>query len=123
MGGFHADGSRDSPFAARCKSDIAKAKTLQAAVNCEIVDRGVEGGTGAKVQLRVISPPRIYVDGNFASVTGTTALDTAQWHHVVHTYTGGVARIYVDGQLDASAKVTMNLPNPLRMWIGGWYDS
>ena len=94
------------------------------AVNCEIVDWGVEGGTGAKVQIRVVSPPRIYVDGNFASVVGNVALDTAQWHHVVHTYTpGGVGRIYVDGQLDASANVTMNLPNPSRMWIGGWYNS
>jgi autotransporter-associated beta strand protein len=92
------------------------------AVNCEIVDWGVEGGGGAKVQVRVISPPRIYVDGNFASVTGTVALDTT-WHHVAHTYTGGVARIYVDGQLDASAGVTMNLPNPSRMWIGGWYNN
>ncbi len=96
------------------------------AVNCEVVDWGVEGGTGAKVQIRVISPPRIYVDGNFASVTGTTTLDATQWHHVVHTYTPGspsVSRIYVDGQLDASANVTMNLPNPARMWIGGWYNS
>ena len=93
------------------------------AVNCEVVDWGVEGGTGAKVQIRVISPPRIYVDGNFASVVGNVALDPAQWHHVAHTYTGGVARIFVDGQLDASANVTMNLPNPSRMWIGGWYNS
>lgn len=56
------------------------------AVNCEVVDWGVEGGTGAKVQIRVVSPPRIYVDG----------------------------------QLDASENVTMNLPNPSRIWIGGW---
>ena len=94
------------------------------AVNCEVVDWGVEGGSGAKVQIRVISPPRIYVDGNFASVVGNAALDTTQWHHVVHTYTpGGVGRIYLDGQLDATAGVTMNLPNPARMWIGGWYNS
>ena len=95
-------------------------------VNCEVVDWGVDGMTGGKVQVRVISPPRIYVDGNFASVTGTTTLDATQWHHVVHTYTPGspnVARIYVDGQLDASANVTMNMPNPSRMWIGGWYNS
>ena len=93
------------------------------AVNCEIVDWGVEGGGFNKVQIRVISPPRIYVDGNFASVTGNVALDQSQWHHVVHTYSGGVAKIYVDGQLDASANVTMNLPNPSRMWIGGWYNN
>ncbi|MCE9608610.1 MAG: DUF2341 domain-containing protein [Chthoniobacter sp.] len=96
------------------------------AVNCDIVDWGVEGGGFNKVQVRVISPPRIYVDGNFASVTGNVALTSAQWHQVVHTYTPGspnVSRIYVDGQLDNSANVTMNLPNPSRMWIGGWYGN
>ena len=95
-------------------------------VNCEIVDWGVEGGGFNKVQMRLISPPKIYIDGNFASVTGTSVLNTAAWHHVVHTYTPGtpnVSRIYIDGQLDASASVTMNLPNPSRMWIGGWYGS
>ncbi|MDA0765783.1 MAG: DUF2341 domain-containing protein [Verrucomicrobia bacterium] len=96
------------------------------AVNCEIVDWGVEGGGFNKVQVRVISPPRIYIDGNFASVTGNTALTPGQWHHVVHTYTPGspnVTRIYVDGQFDNSANVSMNLPNPSRMWIGGWYNN
>ncbi len=95
-------------------------------VNCEIVDWGVEGGGFNKVQIRVISPPRIYIDGNFASVTGNVALTPGQWHHVVHTYTPGtpnVTRIYVDGQFDNSANVSMNLPNPSRMWIGGWYNS
>ena len=96
------------------------------AVNCDIVDWGMEGGGFNKVQVRIASPPHMYVDGNFASVTGTTTLDTTQWHHVVHTYSPGspnVARIYVDGQLDGSANVTMNLPNPSRMWIGGWYGN
>ncbi|MEI6533916.1 MAG: DUF2341 domain-containing protein, partial [Verrucomicrobiaceae bacterium] len=93
------------------------------AVNCEIVDWGVEGGGFNKVQIRVVSPPKIYIDGNFASVTGSIALDPSQWHHVVHTYGGGVTRIYVDGQPDNSANVTMNLPATSRMWIGGWYNN
>jgi len=92
------------------------------AVNCDLVDWGQEGGGFNKVQIRVISPPRIYIDGNFASVTGNISLTQAQWHQVVHTYDGSVTRIYVDGQLDNSANVSMNLPYPSRMWIGGWYD-
>ena len=110
-------------FSAGGAAHSTQAWIRASALNADFVDWGVEGGTGAKVQMRVISPPRIYVDGNFASVTGATTLDTTQWHQVVHTYTGGVARLYVDGQLDGSANVTMNLPNPARMWIGGWYNS
>ena len=97
------------------------------AVNVEIVDWGREdGGTGGKVQIRMISPPRIYVDGNFASILGTTTLSQSQWHQVVHTYAPGsnnVTSIYVDGQLDSSTNVTMNLPNPSIMRIGGWYNN
>jgi autotransporter-associated beta strand protein len=94
------------------------------AVNCDIVDWGVEGGGYNKVQIRIISPPRIYIDGNGASVTGSIALNQTQWHHVVHTYTpGGMTRIYVDGQPDSSQGVSMTLPTTSRMWIGGWYDA
>lgn len=96
------------------------------AVNCDIVDWGIEGGGFNKVQIKVMSPPHIYIDGNFASVTGNMALTPEQWHYVVHTYTPGspnVTRIYVDGKLDNSADVTMKLPNPSRMWIGGWYNN
>ena len=91
--------------------------------NSEIVDWGrEEAGTGGKVQIRLLSPPRIYIDGNFASVVGTTAVSMSQWHQVVHTYTGAsnTSRIYLDGQLDTSDNANMNLPNPSSMWIGGW---
>lgn len=95
-------------------------------VNCDIVDWGVEGGGFNKVQIQVKSPPRIYIDGNFASVTGNFALTPGQWHHVVHTYAPGspnVTSIYVDGKFDNSANVTMKLPNLSQMWIGGWRNT
>ena len=91
----------------------------------EIVDWAREDA-GKKVQIRLLNPPRIYIDGNFASVTGTTILAASQWHQVVHTYTPGtpgVSRIYVDGQLDASASVTMDITPPSIMRIGGWYNN
>lgn len=120
--GIHC-GDTITGFAQGSAAHSTQAWFRTSAVNCEIVDWGVEGGGFNKVQIRVISPPRVYVDGNFASVTGTTPLTPGQWVHVVHTHSGGVARIYVNGQLDATNNVTMNMPNPSRMWIGGWYGT
>ena len=93
--------------------------------NFDIVDWAREDA-GNKVQVRLLSPPRIYIDGNFASVTGTSTLTTGQWHQVVHTYsagTPGTSRIYVDGLLDASDSVTMNITPPSIMRLGGWYNT
>ncbi len=38
--------------------------------------------------------------------TGSTSVDDGQWHHVAATYDGAAMRLYVDGQLDASAPRT-----------------
>lgn len=88
----------------------------------EIVDWGTEGG-GNKVQIRLSSPPQIYVDGNGPSVTGASSLRFAEWFHVAHTYTSGDARIYVNGQVDGSSSATMTFANPSKMWLGGWYNT
>lgn len=90
--------------------------------NCEIVDWGIDGGYN-KVQIRLLSPPKIFIDGNFASIVGNVSPIPSQWHQVVHTYGANSTKIYVDGVLDAAATVTMNLSFPPNMWIGGWYDS
>ena len=90
--------------------------------NFDIVDWSREDA-GNKVQIRLSTPPKIYIDGNFASVTGNTTLTTSQWHQVVHTYSPGVSRIYIDGQLDASANVNMTMTPPSIMRLGGWYGT
>jgi len=90
--------------------------------NAEIVDWGTEGG-GNKVQIRLVSPPSIYIDGNGASFYGKSTLPFGKWYHVAHTYTSGSGKIYVNGQPDGSAGVTMNFANPAKMWIGGWYNN
>jgi len=90
--------------------------------NAEIVDWGTEGG-GNKVQIRLVSPPKIYIDGNGASFYGNSTLTFGPWYHVAHTYTNGSGKIYVNGQLDGSGSVTMNFANPAKMWIGGWYNN
>ena len=92
------------------------------AVNADIVDWGVEGGAN-KVQIKLVSPPRIHVEGNFANVDGVSALALGQWYHVVHTYTNGSSRVYVNGQPDGTNSVTLTMANPARMWIGGWYNN
>ena len=81
---------------------------------------------GKKVQIRLVSPPQIVIDGNFASVNGVSILATSQWHHVVNTYTPGnpgITRIYIDGQLDASASVVVDITPPSILRLGGWYDT
>ncbi|MCX6877119.1 MAG: DUF2341 domain-containing protein [Verrucomicrobia bacterium] len=90
--------------------------------NFDIVDWGVEN-PGNKVQIRLLTPPRIYIDGNGASVTGASTLTTAQWHQVVHTYSPGLSRIYIDGRLDASGSVNMTITPPSIMRLGGWYGT
>ena len=81
---------------------------------------------GKKVQIRLVSPPRIVIDGNFAGVNGVSILATSQWHHVVNTYTPGnpgVSRIYIDGQLDASSSANVDITPPSIMRLGGWYNN
>jgi autotransporter-associated beta strand protein len=92
------------------------------AVNADIVDWGTEGG-GNKVQIKLVSPPRIHVEGNFANVGGISPLALGQWYHVVHTYTNGSSRVYIDGRPDGTNSVTLTMANPARMWIGGWYNN
>ena len=81
---------------------------------------------GKKVQIRLVSPPQINIDGNFAGVNSTTILSTSQWHQVVNTYTPGnpgVSRIYIDGQLDASNSAAVDIVPPSIMRLGGWYNN
>ncbi|MCP4809868.1 MAG: metallophosphoesterase, partial [Proteobacteria bacterium] len=44
-------------------------------------------------------------DGLLTYLRGTTAMTPGRWHHVAATYDGTVARLYVDGELDAETRV------------------
>ena len=91
--------------------------------NFDIVDWAREEA-GNKVQIRLSTPPSIYMDGNFSSVGGTSILTPGQWHHVVHTYSPpGSHRLYVDGQLDGSTEASMTITPPSIMRLGGWYST
>jgi hypothetical protein len=78
-----------------------------------------------KVVMSIDSPPRVRVDAFFsgANVKGDTALPLSEWIHVVHTYTQGEAKIYVNGVLDGTTRKgsPLAVKSPARLWIGGWY--
>ena len=88
----------------------------------DIFDWGREDA-GKKVQIRLVSPPQINIDGNFAGVNSNTILSTSQWHYVVNTYSSGTSRIYIDGQLDASNGANVDIVPPSIMRLGGWYNT
>ncbi len=53
-------------------------------------------------------------------VTGTTAINDAQWHHVAATYdtASGMMSLYVDGQLDVQALVSGSIPDTYGYAVG-----
>ncbi len=92
--------------------------------NATIIAWGNEdGGRGSKVRMQFRSPPHLHIDSNFSDVRGETRLPLGEWVHVVHTYDREDGKIYVNGRLDASAKPLLNIKNPARLWIGGWYNN
>jgi hypothetical protein len=92
--------------------------------NATILGWGNEGGgRGSKVRMQFRSPPHIHIDSDFADVNGDGRLPMSEWVHVVHTYSNGDGRIYINGKLDGSAKPILGIKSPARMWIGGWYNN
>ncbi|MCE9561393.1 MAG: DUF2341 domain-containing protein [Planctomycetes bacterium] len=92
--------------------------------NATIIGWGNEGGgRGSKVRMQFRSPPHIHIDSDFSDVRGEGRLPIGEWVHVVHTYDREDGKIFINGKLDASAKPLLNIKNPARMWIGGWYNN
>ena len=96
-----------------------------AAANMDLVCWGQEGTHAGKVRMQIKSPAHIYVDSDGGSIHSSSALPKSEWIQVVHTYTGEIGQIYVNGQPDVAAPTatTMNILSPARMWIGGWYNN
>jgi len=93
--------------------------------NGHIVAWGNQQAQG-KLVLTFASPPHVKVDAFFsgANVQGGSALPLAEWTQVVHTYTEGESKIYVNGVLDGETKkgAPLKIQSPARLWIGGWYN-
>lgn len=92
--------------------------------NATLIGWGNEGGgRGSKVRMQLRSPPHIHIDSDFSDVRGQVRVALGEWVHVLHTYDGTTGKIYINGQLDATAKPTLNIKTPSRLWLGGWYHN
>ena len=65
---------------------------------------GVSAGTRTFLFLRSSNNAKfgIFKSGSFVSVTGTSAINDGNWHHVMGVNTGTDLKIYVDGNLEAT---------------------
>lgn len=96
-------------------------------VNGTVVGWGNEQAQG-KVIMNVRSPPHVRLDCYFSSgnVASESRLPMSEWVHVVHAYKQGDSRLYLNGRLDGvttSNGSPLNIRNPARMWLGGWYNN
>ncbi|MCE9533181.1 MAG: DUF2341 domain-containing protein [Planctomycetes bacterium] len=92
--------------------------------NATIIGWGNEGGgRGSKVRMLFRSPPHVRIDSDFSDVKSDSLLPMSEWIQVVHTYTKGEGKIYINGKLDGSAAPLLNIRTPARLWIGGWYNN
>ena len=92
--------------------------------NGTIIGWGNEGGgRGSKVRMLFQSPPHIRVDSDFSDIKSDSRQPMKEWLHVVHTYGDGPRRIYINGKLDAEAPTKLDIKNPARLWLGGWYHN
>jgi hypothetical protein len=92
--------------------------------NVTIIGWGNEGGgRGSKIRMQLRSPPHLRIDSDFSDVKGGSRLPLGEWVQVVHTYGGGPRRIYTNGALDGEATTKLEIKNPARLWLGGWYHN
>lgn len=94
--------------------------------NGRILAWGNEQAQG-KVVLHYTSPPQVRLDCYFsgANVATQNPVPAHQWNHVVHTWEAGESKVYINGILDGvsrTPRAPLNLRQPARLWIGGWYD-
>jgi hypothetical protein len=95
--------------------------------NTTVLAWGNEAGQG-KVMMQYESPPHMNMACYFsgADVKGGSTLAASQWVHVVHAFSNGDSRVYVNGVLDgvsANPGAPLNIKSPARMYIGGWYGN
>ena len=91
-------------------------------------DRIVCWGNGdpkAVVQMILSKPPRMAMDcyGSGAGMHAQSTIPLYEWVHVIHTYSKGDSRLYVNGRLDGvstSEGSPLAIRSPAKMFIGGW---
>ncbi|MPW29421.1 hypothetical protein F9L16_10475 [Agarivorans sp. B2Z047] len=89
----------------------------------------VDSSRGYKLvidQTTLLPRLRIYNGSSSTSVIGATPLQDDEWTHIVATYDGTTATVYVNGVQDATQEVTDFLPNEStsdKLYIGGGANS
>lgn len=70
----------------------------------------IRGSTtaGTARMLGVATTGRLTFNTFASELVGTTALSTSTWYHIAATCSGGTAKVYLDGVLEASGSVTYN---------------
>lgn len=117
-------GDRIANYPAGASSHSTEAWIRAERPNATIIGWGNEGGgRGSKVRMQLRSPPHLRIDSDFADVRGEDRVPMGEWVHVAHTYERGEGKVYLNGTFDASAKPTLTIQSPARLWIGGWYDN
>ena len=92
--------------------------------NGTIIGWGNEGGgRGSKVRMQFASPPHVHVDSDFSDIDAPGRLPFGEWIHVAHTYGDGPRRIYINGAVAGEAATKLDIKNPARLWLGGWYNN
>jgi hypothetical protein len=90
-------------------------------VNSTILAWGREQRRG-KIMMNYKSPPHVAIQCYFADVEGKTKINSNNWNHVVHTYTEGESRVYVNGIFDGISSPILDIPKPVGMRMGGWNE-
>lgn len=116
-GVFCGDDIRAFPGGADASTTSAWFRAERA--NTTVLAWGKEQRPG-KVMVNLLAPPHLAIQCYFADVFGTSPVPLGEWVHVVHTYSRGDSRIYVNGALDGTAKPILDIPKPVRFDIGGW---
>ncbi len=119
--GDYVDCGNDSVF------DITDEITVAAWVNINIVDEDWQIIVAKGDSAWRLSTDQAEYRFHFAIcgepwenlVSGSTEVNSGEWHHVCGTYDGGMIRLYVDGVLDANKVCTDEIPtNSYNVYIG-----
>ena len=142
-GAFSLDGFTDSINVPDSDSlDTGTSFTIDAWFNTDNVNKIEPGGTGQKTQTIVMygftdlfgknnllsikfSKLEFSIRGigpGFQELVGTTTITSNTWYHTALTYDGTTANLYLDGSLEDSELVTMNLDSNSRVLIGRYHS-